>query len=130
MKKNAFTLVELIISLTLIGVLAGSAVAIINPVEMMRRATDAKRKADVEKIKTAFESYYGDRKAYPASGNNGQYGSTMIQIMNDKINCGKKFFAPYLTVWPCNEKGVPYIITIDQTNTMFPQSFIAYPSGT
>jgi len=69
MKKNinnfGFTLVELLIVITLISILAVAIVATLNPVEQVNRARDAKYKNDASEYLAAIERYYASTQDYP-----------------------------------------------------------------
>lgn len=64
MKKGAFTLIELLIVVAIIGVLA--AIAVPNFLNAQIRAKIAKAEADLQALSTALEMYHMDRNAYPA----------------------------------------------------------------
>ncbi len=59
----AFTLIELLIVVAMIGILA--AIAVPNFIQAQIRSKVARAKADLKSISTALESYYLDQKAYP-----------------------------------------------------------------
>ncbi|HQQ00993.1 MAG TPA: type II secretion system protein GspG [bacterium] len=59
----AFTLIELLIVVAIIGILA--AIAVPNFVQAQIRSKVARAKADLKSISTALDSYYLDQKAYP-----------------------------------------------------------------
>lgn len=63
--KRGFTLVELLIVIGVLGVMAGVAISIINPVAQFQKANDSKRKSDLAQIQRALEIYYQDLKSYP-----------------------------------------------------------------
>lgn len=71
MKLKAFTLIELLLVVGLIGILAGVTIAIINPDKIAKKGRDATRKKDMALISSALEQYYADNNAYPPtqSGN-------------------------------------------------------------
>lgn len=72
MKKQkyckGFTLVELLIAISLIAILSGVLLSVINPRGIQRKARDSQRVADLAKVKVALESYFTDHRAYPVSG--------------------------------------------------------------
>jgi prepilin-type N-terminal cleavage/methylation domain-containing protein len=63
MKTKSFTLIELLIVITIIGILAVALVPRIT--QGPARARDVKRKADLQNISTALELYYSDHVIYP-----------------------------------------------------------------
>lgn len=68
--KKAFTLIELLIVITIIGILA---VALLPSVlGAPARARDAARKADIGNIIKALEVYNSDNQKYPAGDANGK----------------------------------------------------------
>ncbi len=64
-KINAFTLVELLIVIALIGILAVAVLATINPIEQANKARDAKFKNDAAEVLGAYERYYIGQEDYP-----------------------------------------------------------------
>ena len=58
-----FTLAELLIAIAILMLLL--LVALINWKNQINKGFDARRKADLFQIKTAFESYYTDHDCYP-----------------------------------------------------------------
>ena len=62
MKKKAFTLVELLVVVAIIGLLATLSVLALN--NARAKARDAKRVADVRQMQTALELYFNDNQAY------------------------------------------------------------------
>ncbi|MCE7897648.1 MAG: hypothetical protein DPW11_00065 [bacterium] len=67
MIKRGFTLIELLIVITIIGIL--SALVLTNVQGVRERARDARRKSDLNAIKTALRLYYNDFGSYPTSTN-------------------------------------------------------------
>jgi len=63
--KNSFTLIEILVVATIIGLL--SAGASISYSQFAKQSRDAKRKADLEQIRAALEMYYSNNdNFYPA----------------------------------------------------------------
>lgn len=65
--QRGFTLIELMLVVGVTGILAMAVLAILNPVEQLRKSNDAKRKSDIEQVQRALEIYYQDHGSYPAS---------------------------------------------------------------
>jgi type IV pilus assembly protein PilE len=68
-KHRGFTLIEVLITLAIIGVLAGISYTLINPVHEIKKANDSRRKTDLAKLQAGLELFYGDQSSYPSSGN-------------------------------------------------------------
>lgn len=62
--EHGFTLVELLIVITIIGILA--AILLANFVGVRQRARDAQRKSDLRQVQSALELYRSDNGTYPA----------------------------------------------------------------
>lgn len=65
MKNRAFTLIELLIVISVIGILSAIIIASLN--NARARARDAKRMVDLKNIQTALEMYYMEHGKYPSS---------------------------------------------------------------
>lgn len=64
-KYKGFTLVELLIAISLIGILSGVLLAVINPRGIQEKSRDSQRLSDLAKVKVALESYFADNRKYP-----------------------------------------------------------------
>ncbi len=67
--SDAFTLVELLVSIAVIATIIG--LALPNFLGARTRARDARRKGELNQLKTALQLYYNDYKTYPPSGSGG-----------------------------------------------------------
>jgi prepilin-type N-terminal cleavage/methylation domain-containing protein len=63
--KNGFTLVELLIVISLIAILSVAVIATINPVEQANKARDAQYKNDAAEILNAYNRYNVSTGTYP-----------------------------------------------------------------
>jgi general secretion pathway protein G len=63
--KKGFTFVELLVVITIIGVLAS--IGVVTYSSANKKSRDGKRMADVEQIRAALEMYRADNDAYPAT---------------------------------------------------------------
>ncbi len=64
-KNKGFTLVELLVVMTIVAILAG--LALTSYQGARKNARDGKRKADLEQIRSALEMCYADEGSYPTS---------------------------------------------------------------
>ncbi|MDP2860654.1 MAG: type II secretion system protein [bacterium] len=62
MKKKGFTLVELMIVITVIAIL--STIAVVSFTRVQKQARDTKRKSDIRALATALQAYYTERNQY------------------------------------------------------------------
>lgn len=102
--KKAFTLVELMIALTILIIMAAMLVGILNPTALINKAQDAQRKKDLNRIKISFEDYYNDKGCYPKK--------EIVERMMSKSNCESSIFKPWLNIWPCDPDRRPYEVQI------------------
>lgn len=64
--QQGFTLVELLVVISIIGILSSFAVVSLNSARM--KARDALRKGDMAQLRTALNLYYDDNDEYPYCG--------------------------------------------------------------
>jgi len=67
--KKGFTLVELLVTITIIGILAS--IGLNTFTSAQKKSRDAKRKAYLRQITDALEAYHNDNGEYPASADDG-----------------------------------------------------------
>lgn len=86
--QKGFTLIELLIVVTIIGILV--VISIWSITSNLAKSRDSKRKADLDRIKIAFEEYYVDNDTYPPA--------------DALSNCGGDELRPYLSNIPCDPR--------------------------
>src|SRR4051812_9967415 len=64
---KGFTLVELMIIISVLGVLGTMIIMLVNPIAQIDKAQDAHRKSDLAEIQKALDLYYQDNGRYPVS---------------------------------------------------------------
>ena len=69
--RNGFTLVELIVVVSILAILAGALIPRIT--NRMAQSRDAQRLADIRTIKTAVDQYFSDKGTYPAAHQNSAF---------------------------------------------------------
>lgn len=107
MKKNGFTLVELIVTIGIISLVSFGAMVILNPTDQFKKANDSKRKADLSQIQKALESYYEDRGAYPDSSVDYKI-SVPDGAGETTIEWGSSW-QPYMNILPKSPAGTNYV---------------------
>jgi len=65
MKRNSFTVVELLLVIAIIGLIA--AVIIVATIGARAKARDTKREAELDQIRKSLESYFIDKDKYPTT---------------------------------------------------------------
>jgi len=60
MNKNGLTLIELLVVITILAILATFSVLALNPVEILKKARDAKRISDITQLKQAIDLTLAD----------------------------------------------------------------------
>ncbi len=88
--REGFTLIELIIVVSILAVLAGVMIPRVS--SRMAKSRDARRVADVRAIQSAIDSYYADTGSYPAPKKNSKFGNWDIShdgnFIRDLVNKG------------------------------------------
>ena len=64
--KKGFTLIEVLVAVTIIAVLVS--IGVVSYTSINKRSRDAKRKGDIEQIRSALEMYRADIGYYPNTG--------------------------------------------------------------
>lgn len=96
-KKLGFTLVELLIVVSLIAILA--AVGLATYITFIKNARDVRRQSDLKLIQSSLEQYHADQKYYPFEaipGNSLTYGTKtyLNKIPNDPQANPDYFYKP------------------------------------
>jgi general secretion pathway protein G len=98
-RPRAFTLVEMLLVITIIGILA--ALVIPKMVGRSEQARQAAAHADLSSIKTALDAFEVDNGGYPRS----------LQDLLQPPSNAKNWHGPYLDNLPQDPWGNPYVYT-------------------
>ncbi len=113
--KRAFTLIEILLVMTIIAILA--AIVIPKMVGRSEQARQTAAHADISSIKTALDAYEVDNGYYPKS----------LQDLIQQPSNAKNWHGPYLDSLPQDPWGNPYVYTYPGRHN--PSGFDIYSDG-
>src|SRR3989338_2225417 len=100
--KKGFSLLEILITVTLLIILSIALLVSLNPWTQINKGWDSKRKSELTQLNKVFEDYYNDKQCYPVSSKV-CYNATSDPTCNI---CGNQStspsFSPYLSRLPCD----------------------------
>lgn len=64
-KDRGFTLIEILIAITILATLGGGVILTLNPAKQINKSRDAQRQSDLNQIRIASDAYYNDTRCYP-----------------------------------------------------------------
>lgn len=98
--QKGLTLLELVIVITMVGILLIAAFGFLNPFEQFQKAKDSQATSDVAQITTALDVYYNDNSCYPSTipfGEEWKEGETVyMPLVPEGDNCSSDGSACYL----------------------------------
>lgn len=68
LKQLGFTMIELLIVISILGILAVAVLSAINPIEQINRGKDTGSQSDAEQLISAIDRYYASNGTYPWQG--------------------------------------------------------------
>jgi len=102
--RSGFTMIELLIVIAILAILTVLGISSFSTSQMKSR--DARRKADLENIAKALETYYNDHGEYPiSSGNTGIAGQVWGNPFSDPDSLGETL---YMNVLPSDPNSYNY----------------------
>lgn len=122
-KNNGFTLIELIVVVSVLSILSAMAVGLLNPVEQLRKARDTQRKYDLSQIQRGLEQYYQDNGGYPSYSTTSPNDYQIVGL-SGRISWGASW-SPYMSVLPKDPSSSKRYVYYSSTNR---QSYYLYAS--
>jgi general secretion pathway protein G len=113
--RNGFTLLELLVTVTIIAVL--TVIGVVSYSSVNKRSRDVKRKSDLEQIRSALEMYRADNAEYPSKGSGSwtvAHGTTQAPGLEDDL---VPAYAPTIPNDPNQDDAYRYIGI--QTNNVY-----------
>lgn len=95
MERRGFTLIEVLVAATIIAVL--TAIGVVSYGNINKKSRDAKRKSDIEQIRSALEMYRADNGWYPSTGSGGYWNTS---------NLSSSLVPSYMPAIPTDPKNV------------------------
>ena len=134
--KKAFTILELLIVVSLMAILATAAIFLINPSKQFQKARNTQRKKDLAELRKVLEDFYSDHNRYPkaseicydtpSSSRIDQYGKTACYCHLCGSNpASPKSLSSYLPCDPQSAK-VEYLYDFDCQDPNKPQWYRIY----
>lgn len=99
-KRAGFSLIELLITVSIISILI--AIGVASYATINRQSRDTKRKSDVEQIRSALEMYRADNSSYPSAGS----GSWVVasSVSDALVGLTPALVSTYLPAVPTDPK--------------------------
>lgn len=117
-QKKAFTLIEIMVVVAIIAILA--VLAMFMFMHNLGKARDGRRKGDLDRLKVAFEEYYGDKNTFPGSDILADCGSGNLKPYISSVPCDPKTNKPYCYIYDTDNNGQNYRILASLENTSDP----------
>lgn len=114
-RKNGFTLIEILVSVTIIAIL--TVIGVVSYTALTKRSRDAKRKSDLEQVRSALDMYRSDNGFYPPT-------STTFDTLDTLSNSLVPTYAPSIPTDPksTSTNTIPYYFEVIGT----PPNFYSY----
>lgn len=97
--RKGFTLIEVLVAVTIIAVLVS--IGVVSYSSVNKRSRDAKRKGDVEQLRSALEMYRADIGSYPNLGGGSWVDASVLE--DALVTTGT-----YMPAIPSDPKGTQY----------------------
>jgi prepilin-type N-terminal cleavage/methylation domain-containing protein len=105
-QNTGFTLIELLVVIAILGVLAGSILVAINPIEQLARSRDAARKSTISQLGNAVQAYYTSQGSFPTEGNSWMTTGSGSGGTSGLVAAGELKSAPSAVTPPCGNTAL------------------------
>jgi prepilin-type N-terminal cleavage/methylation domain-containing protein len=90
--QNAFTLIELLLVVAVVGTVAGIGISIINPTSQRKTAEDSVKRQNIKEISEGIETFYVVERHYPEKNSMLPTGNPCVmaadwQLLRSYISC-------------------------------------------
>jgi len=131
--KRAYSLLEILVTISILILLLAALFFIFNPIAQINKANDGKRRTELSTIKKVLEDWYNDKNCYPLP-NQICYDAATIRSDGSSVChiCGNEptspSFTPYLSHLPCDPRQpvAKYLYQVD--NSTCPTLYRVYTS--
>lgn len=113
--KKAFTLMEIMIVITLLVILATTLLVTLNPMAQINKGQDSKRKQELTQLSKVLEDYYNDKQCYPLPSKICYDAGSGVTCHICGNQATSPSFSPYLSTLPCDplQPNKKYIYQVD-----------------
>lgn len=141
-KRQGFTLVELMVTVSIIAILIAIGIASYSSVN--KRSRDTKRKSDIEQIRSGLEMYRAQNGSYPSPGsgsfvNASGLSAYLVSGYMPAIPADPQGTSPYIYQYKATDASgstyygyclSAYLETQDLTDTCTPDATLSHNYGT
>ena len=116
--KVGFTLMELLIVVTLLVLLATALLVRLDPWTQINKGQDSKRKSELASLQKVFEDFYNDKQCYPKPDEVCYKDKTLTVCPICGNDVDSPDFSPYLSRLPCDARQPrkKYLYQVDSTS--------------
>lgn len=81
-----FTMIELLVVISVIGILAVAVLSSINPIEQINKGRDTRTRSDAAQLINAVDRYFAIHESYPWNDSNATNGYTGVGVYEDAFS--------------------------------------------